>query len=131
MTDSKAEIRKLVEDWAAAVRRRDLPAILAHHAPDMLMFDVPPPFLSRGRDAYRLTWDEFFRWAPDPVVFDIRDMEITAGEDVAFVAAQMRCAGGIDRAAAEPLDFRLTIGVVRRDGQWIILHEHHSVPAED
>jgi ketosteroid isomerase-like protein len=41
-------VRKVVEDWAAAVRRRDLPAILRHHSPDILMFDVPPPFQSRG-----------------------------------------------------------------------------------
>jgi ketosteroid isomerase-like protein len=27
------------------------------------------------------------------------------------------------------LDFRLTIGLRKINGQWIVSHEHHSVPA--
>src|SRR5579871_3575035 len=42
------QIRTLLEAWAAAVRRHDVPAILAHHEPDMLMFDVPPPLQCKG-----------------------------------------------------------------------------------
>jgi hypothetical protein len=28
-----------------------------------------------------------------------------------------------------PLDFRLTVGLRKVEGGWIIMHEHHSVPA--
>ena len=38
----EARIKALLEDWADAVRRHDLPAILAHHDRDMVMFDLPP-----------------------------------------------------------------------------------------
>ena len=41
--------------------------IHANHDPDILMFDVPPPFLSRGLDAYMATWDMFFA-SVEPVV---------------------------------------------------------------
>jgi ketosteroid isomerase-like protein len=41
---AEAEIRALIEAWADAVRRHDLPAILAHHYDDIIMFDVPPPW---------------------------------------------------------------------------------------
>jgi ketosteroid isomerase-like protein len=122
-------IRKLVEDWAGAVRRRDLPAILRHHSPDILMFDVPPPFESRGIEAYAKTWDLFFSWAPDPAVFDIKEMNITAGGDVAFVTAAMQCAGASPGDKVETLDFRLTIGLRKIGGDWTIVHEHHSIPA--
>jgi ketosteroid isomerase-like protein len=30
---------------------------------------------------------------------------------------------------ASDLDFRLTIGLRKIEGQWLITHEHHSVPA--
>lgn len=127
----EAEVRKVVEDWASAVRKRNLPEILRNHSTDILMFDVPPPFQSKGIDAYRKTWDLFFSCTPDPAVFDIQEMHVAAGSDVAFVAAAMRCterdAGGKDVA----LDFRLTIGLRKIDGQWVIVHEHHSVPAEE
>ncbi|HEV2674788.1 MAG TPA: nuclear transport factor 2 family protein [Aliidongia sp.] len=120
-------IRALVEDWAGAVRNRDFDAILRHHDTDILMFDVPPPFQSNGIDAYRNTWDLFFSCAPDPAVFDIKEMSIVAGTDVGFVIAAMQCVGGAPER--EELNFRLTIGLRKIDGQWTVVHEHHSVPA--
>ncbi len=130
-SSEEATIRKLIEDWAGAVRNKDYAAILRNHSADMLMFDVPPPFQSKGLDAYSKTWDLFFACAPEPVVFDIVDMEITAGNDVAFATAAMRCAEPDAKGAYIALDFRLTIGLRKIDDQWIICHEHHSVPATD
>ena len=44
-----AAVRRVIEDWAEAVKRRDLDGVLRHHAPDVVMFDVPPPFQSSDR----------------------------------------------------------------------------------
>lgn len=126
----EAAIRKLVEDWASAVRRRDFPAVLRNHSTDILMFDVPPPFQSKGIGAYKKTWDLFFSCTPDPAVFDIQEMRVTAGSDVAFVSAAMRCTERGASGEDVDLDFRLTIGLRKVDGQWVIVHEHHSVPAD-
>ena len=128
-TTNEAMIRDLVEDWAKAVRVKDFDGILAHHSAEMLMFDVPPPLESKGIDAYRETWDLFYSAQPDPIAFDIQRMEIVAGADVAFVAALMRCAEKAENGERIKLDFRLTIGLRKINGRWIILHEHHSVPA--
>jgi ketosteroid isomerase-like protein len=96
------------------------------------MFDVPPPFQSRGLDAYKKTWDLFFQYHEPSQAFDIEELAITAGEDVAF-AVVMRCGSatvsGPPTAGGFP--FRLTIGLRKVDGQWRIAHEHHSVPATD
>jgi ketosteroid isomerase-like protein len=123
-------VRAVVESWAAAVRRKDIAAISANHSRGILMFDVPPPFSSRGIDEYRGTWDLFYSAAVDPVAFDIGEMEVTAGADVAFVAAFMRCRH-FENGKPADLDFRLTVGLRKIAGQWTITHEHHSVPAED
>jgi ketosteroid isomerase-like protein len=56
-------------------------------------------------------------------------MNVTAGDDVAFVTALMRCAGTEVNGQDIELDFRLTIGLRKIGGQWIVLHEHHSIPA--
>jgi uncharacterized protein (TIGR02246 family) len=122
-------IRDLVQHWADAVRRKDLSGILRNHSADILMFDVPPTLVSKGMDAYRKTWDLFFSWAGDPVVFDIAEIDVTAGADVAFVTALMGCAGTEPDGQAIDLDFRLTIGLRKVDGHWVIVHEHHSIPA--
>lgn len=125
----EAEIRRLIENWATAVRARDLKGILANHSADMLMFDVPPPLVSRGIEAYTKTWDTFFSWSRNSGVFDITEMNITAGDDVAFVAALMRCAGTEANGERTELEFRLTVGLRKINGEWTVLHEHHSIPA--
>jgi uncharacterized protein (TIGR02246 family) len=128
-TADEAAIRDLVENWASAVRAKNFEGILANHSPDILMFDVPPPLQSKGIEAYRKTWELFFSWSHDSGVFDISEMNITAGNDVAFVTALMRCAGTEENGERIELEFRLTIGLRKIDGQWIVTHEHHSIPA--
>jgi uncharacterized protein (TIGR02246 family) len=122
------EIRTLVENWASAVRRRDYDGILRHHGHDLLMFDVPPPLQSKGLEAYKRTWELFFAASRDPVVFDIVDMSVVAGSDVAFAAAIVRCSESDPSGAQPDLTVRLSIGLRKIDGDWKIVHEHHSIP---
>ena len=131
-TNSEAEIREIFDKWAAAVRAEDINGIGTNHSADILMFDVPLPLFSRGLDAYMDTWRLFYKSQARPVVFNFDDIEITAGEDVAFVSAIGRCvyipSGG---GGPTKLQFRLTMGLRKEDGKWRIVHEHHSVPAEE
>jgi ketosteroid isomerase-like protein len=125
------EVKALLEAWAGAVRRHDVPAILAHHDPDMVMFDLPPPLQCKGIKAYAQTWDLFFRCRKPGSAFDFEDLVVTAGQDVAFAVAIVRC--GPD-SSSNPLDqdgflFRLTVGLRKVEGIWNIAHEHHSQPA--
>jgi ketosteroid isomerase-like protein len=126
---AETQIKALIEAWADAVRRHDLSAILAHHDQDIVMFDVPPPLQSRGLDEYRKTWDLFFGYHKPSQTFDIEELAITAGEDVAFAVAIMRCVSSPPEQGG--FLFRLTIGLRRVDSDWRITHEHHSVPAAD
>src|SRR5262245_14012437 len=128
-TTEETAIRELLESWARAVRAQDLEGIVAHHSPDIVMFDVPPPLVSRGIDAYQKTWDFFFAWADAPVVFDFNEMDVTASNDVAYATALMRCAGTETSGERIQLDFRLTVGLRKIGGKWIVMHEHHSIPA--
>src|ERR1700761_4919665 len=129
MNANETQIRQLVENWAKAVRERDMEGILAHHHSDIIMFDVPAPFQSVGIDAYQKTWDIFYKYTK-PGVFDIRQLAVVADENVAFCIATMKCADKTGGGDYEPLDFRLTIGLEKKNGQWVIVHEHHSIPAE-
>jgi uncharacterized protein (TIGR02246 family) len=124
-------IRTLIDRWAEAVRKEDFAAIRADHDPDILMFDVPPPFLSRGIDAYMATWNLFFSCVKKPVTFDFEDVEITAGHEVAFATAKGNCVNTDRDGKREPLEFRLTMGLKKIDGKWRVMHEHHSLPAVD
>ena len=124
-----AEIRELIAEWSAAVRRKDYDGVLRNHSRNVLMFDVPPPFQSEGIDAYRKTWELFFGWMASAPKFELSDVRITAGQEVAFVTAHGKCFGPNGRGGCEELAFRLTLGLRKSDGRWLIEHEHHSVPA--
>ncbi len=102
--------------------------ILAFHSPEFVMYDVPEPFQSVGLEAYRRTWDIFFTYTK-PGIFDIHELQIIADNEVAFAFGRMQCSDKAGREDYIPLDFRITIGLKKIKGQWLILHEHHSIPA--
>jgi ketosteroid isomerase-like protein len=130
---AESQIKAIIEAWALAVRQHDVVGVLAHHEQNIVMFDVPPPLQSRGIDEYEKTWDLFFRYHQPFQAFDIEELAITAGQDVAFAVALVRC--GSSTSSGPPEEggflFRLTIGLRNIDDQWTIVHEHHSVPATD
>ncbi len=131
MPDDQDQIRALIEQWAAAVHRGDLDGVLAHHSADIVMFDVPPPYEGvRGIAAYRETWPPFFGWQAG-AVFEIVSLDITAGDDVAFAFALLRCDTPEGLARNPDNRLRLTLGLRKQDGQWVVTHEHHSFPSAD
>lgn len=132
MSDNEKQIRELIERWAEAVRAQDLTAVLADHTDDIVMFDVPPPQDGvRGIDAYRETWPPFFEWQSGGAAFDIVSLDVTAGDDIAYAHALLRC-GLTEELAAHPDNrLRLTLGLRKEGDTWVVAHEHHSFPAED
>jgi len=129
MTEDEKQIRALIENWASAVHAGDLDGVLADHAADIVMFDVPPPDDGiRGIDAYRAAWPPFFSWQASGARFEIVSLDVTAGEDVAFAYALLRC--NTDEGLRDDPDqrLRLTIGLRKDGGRWLVTHEHHSFP---
>jgi uncharacterized protein (TIGR02246 family) len=119
----ESQIRELVEAWAQAVRRHDLDDIAAHHSADILMFDVTAPPQLRGMEAYKESWRNFIAWLGDSGKFEVSELEVAGGADVAFCHGIIHCAGA---GSTSGLTIRLTIGLQKVDGQWTVTHEHHS-----
>jgi uncharacterized protein (TIGR02246 family) len=123
----EVRIRELIEGWARAVHEGDLPRVLADHADDIVMFDVPPPEDGvRGLDGYTKTWPPFFQWQASGALFEIVRLDVAAGDDVAFAHALLRC-GTPDEFEADPTRrLRLTVGLRKEGDRWVVTHEHHS-----
>jgi uncharacterized protein (TIGR02246 family) len=124
----EAEIRSLIERWANAVQRQDVETVVAHHATDLLMFDVPPPNELKGIEAYRDSWIPFFDHFKNGGVFSIERLDVTAGEGVAFATALLRCGTKEELRKDPETRLRLTVGLRKEHGHWLIAHEHHSYP---
>lgn len=125
MSSEISNATSVVERFLTAVTNCDRDGIRARHADDVLMFDFPDTV--RGIVAYDRTWDFFFDSQTGPITFRPSELETTAGDDVAFVTCKVRCEG----TTGGEFDFRLTVGLERKGNDWIIVHEHHSLPTTE
>ena len=70
----------------------------------------------------------FFAWQRSGGSFEITELDVTAGADVAFAHALLRCGTPEDLREHPDHRLRLTIGLRKVDGRWVVTHEHHSFP---
>jgi uncharacterized protein (TIGR02246 family) len=126
--DEEVQIRWLIDDWAKAARAKDIDAIFAHYAPDILAFDAIAQLQFKGRDAYRKHWEACMSMCSGPMIFEVHDLEIAARDDLAFGHYLSRC-GGTGPDGKEQVGWmRVTVGLGKRSGMWMIVHEHFSAP---
>ncbi len=125
---AKAEIRKLIEGWAKAAQGFDLDAIMASYTPDIVAFDAVGKLRFEGAEAYRAHWKACAEMCPGQMIFEVHDLVIEAGDDLAFGHHLMRC-GMVGEDGKEDASYmRGTFGCRRQGGRWLIAHEHFSVP---
>jgi ketosteroid isomerase-like protein len=123
------EIKDLILARAERLTSGDAAAVQAFNAPSVVEYSLAPPLggPADGRDPKPLqAWFETFEAPPRR---EVTRLEITADGDVAFATS-------LDSMTATPkgstesftLWYRVTLGLRRIGGQWLITHEHESVP---
>lgn len=121
----EAQIRRIIEDWAHALRNKDADTVISHHAPGLVHFSLAPPLLVHvghdGLSAWFSTWQ-------GPIGYDIRDLSVTVGKNVAFSHSLNRLHGTKTDGVKSALWFRHTLCFQKIGGEWKIAHEHESVP---
>lgn len=124
----EAQIRALIEDRVKAVRARDINGLMSNHAPDILSFDVVNPLQYSGSDTVRERAQEWFALYQGPIGYEIRDLSITTGNEVAFCHYLYRVSGTRRDGGKVDMWVRATVCYRKIDGTWMITHEHDSVP---
>ena len=124
----EARLSELTNSWVAALRAKDVDALMSHYEPDVLLYDLAPPLRYRGADAYRKNWEEWFASFQGPVGYEIHNLSVSVGNDIAFSTSINRISGA--RTTGEQTDVwvRATVCYRKRDNQWWVAHEHISVP---
>jgi uncharacterized protein (TIGR02246 family) len=123
-----AEIQALIDERVTAVRAKDVDRSMARYAPDLVLFDVINPLQCLGTDTVRRRAAEWFSSFQGPLGYEMRDVTISAGEDVAF-------SHGLNHVSATKMDgkkldmwWRATVCYRKIDGAWKVTDEHNSVP---
>jgi uncharacterized protein (TIGR02246 family) len=125
---SEDQIRTLLDERVRAIHDRDAQALVNACAPDVVSFDALPPLQRLGAVAVRDRAKEWLGWYDGPVGYEIRDLRITAGDDTAFASYLYRVTGTMTNGSTVDMWLRSTICLRKSGGDWLIAHEHTSVP---
>jgi ketosteroid isomerase-like protein len=127
MSDDAAFGQHLAE-LVDGIRAKDLERLGRLYATDVVSFDVEPPLQHVGVEAKLANWARVFTVFRD-VSYELRDLTVTAGGDVAFGHGFARLSGTLaDRTPTGGMWVRATFCGRKVDGRWAIAHDQVSVP---
>lgn len=129
-TEDEAQIRRLLASKVDALKAGDADWLVGSYAPDAVSFNLAPPLQHVApelQDADQLRG--WFATFDGPVEYEIRDLAVTVGADVAFCHSLNRLSA-VPQGSTERFDlwFRSTVGLRKIDGTWQIVHDHDSTP---
>ncbi|GAB3923697.1 hypothetical protein GCM10029976_014290 [Kribbella albertanoniae] len=126
----EAQIRRQLDTIVDALRNKDLEGLKAVYTSDVVSFDVEPPLQHLGIAAKAQNWANVFAFF-ETVNYELRDLHLTVGEDVAFGYAFGRLSGTLKNGTATPgMWVRVTYGLRKIGGTWLISHDQVSVPLD-
>ena len=125
----EAAIRELLDRLVTGIREKNIDRVMASYATDLVAFDIVPPLRFVGSRAYRKPWQDLFQHYQS-LDYEVRDLAITVGDDVAFSHSLNRIHGTMSNGQKTELWLRFTAGYRKIDGSWLIVHLQASVPAD-
>jgi ketosteroid isomerase-like protein len=126
--EDEARIKQQVDMIVEGIRAKDLEGLRRLYAADVVSFDVEPPLQHVGVEAKLKNWGNVFTFFRD-VDYEVRDLSVTVGDDVAFGHAFGRLSGTLqDGTATSGMWVRGTFCFQKLDGNWLIVHDQASVP---
>jgi ketosteroid isomerase-like protein len=125
---AEAQIRQLIDGWAKAIHEKYVDGVMSGYAQDVVAFDIATSLRYLGADEYRKNWDEWFPTWQGPINLKMSDLCITAGEDLAFSHSLNRISGTRTNGEETDVWMRWTACFRKINGNWLITHEHVSVP---
>lgn len=126
--DNKGQIRELVEAWISSVRAKDVEGAVAPYAADVVAYDLVNPLQYSGIDTIKTRLTEWFASFEGPIGIELRDLDITAGDDIAFCHGLHRVDGTKTDGVKLEMWWRTTLCFRKIDEKWTLTHSHDSVP---
>ncbi|MFJ8113369.1 YybH family protein [Streptomyces sp. NPDC096132] len=126
----EALIRRQIGKIVEGLRDKDLEGLERLYTTDVVSFDVEPPLQHVGVAAKSRNWANVFAFF-ETVTYEVRDLVLAVGDDVAFGHAFARLSGTLKNGTATSgMWVRITYGLRKIDGAWLIAHDQVSVPLD-
>jgi ketosteroid isomerase-like protein len=123
------DIQDVIESRYTHLAAGDVKGMLESYAPQVVQFTLAPP-LGGSIDGHDpVPTEQWLATFEAPPRRTVTQLEITTDGDVAF-ATSIDSMTAVPRGATESFTMwhRMTVGLRRVDGRWLIVHEHSSVP---
>jgi ketosteroid isomerase-like protein len=122
-------LRRRLESLSQAIRDKDLDQLMTFYDRAVEVFDVRASLNVVGAGAYRNNFEHWFGLFEGPLGFELHNLRIVPGEPTAFCHYLALITGARPGGRISGYWVRGTTGFERRDGEWLITHEHISQPA--
>jgi ketosteroid isomerase-like protein len=127
---AEAQIRQQIDKIVEGIRAQDLEGLKRLYTADVVSFDVEPPLQHVGVAAKMKNWANVFTLFQD-ATYEVRDLTVTASDDVAFGHCFGRLSGTLrNGTATSGMWVRGTFCFQQIDGNWLIAHDQVSVPLD-
>jgi len=127
---AETDIRDWLDRWTKAFGAKNLEAIMALYADDVVAYDVVPPLQYVGKNAYRKDYEQFLAQYEGNLHVEVRDLHIDASGDLGFATGLELISGVLKSGQKSDVWIRFTSLYRKTNGHWLDFHDHVSVPAD-
>jgi ketosteroid isomerase-like protein len=130
--DAHTSIMALEAKFTDAIKAKDLDKIMScyENSDDLVVFDVIPPRQYTGWNAYKEDFRKFLAQCKDSPNLEISDLEIDGDVRVAYSHSIQHFTCTNQQGGKMDVTLRVTDGYHNFHHQWLISHEHISVPVD-
>ena len=126
----EAEVRELLRTLQQGIERKDVAAVMACYAEEVVTFNLAPPLQTESIAESRKTLEAWFDGYETAIGYEMRETQVAVAGDVAFAYGLNHVTGRLKTGQEVSMWIRSTLGLRRRAGGWRIVHEHVSDPVD-
>lgn len=128
LPDNDVDLHQRIDTLAEAIRNKNLDQVMTHYAPDVVAYDVLSPLEVLGTDAYRRNFEKWFATMAGRISFEMMDLHVSASDTHAFSYFLSHVTGARTGGGRADYWVRVSSDWRKVDGEWLVAHEHVSMP---
>jgi ketosteroid isomerase-like protein len=101
---------------------------MTHYAPDIVVYDVMQPLEITSAADYRKNIERWFASMLGPIDYEMSELRVSMSDSHAFCHSLSHIKGARKTGGKADYWVRVTTCFQKANGQWLIGHEHVSMP---
>ncbi|GAB3551010.1 YybH family protein [Spirosoma fluminis] len=125
---NQEQIKQLIRQQEQAVQQKNIGGAMAAYSPDVVSFDVVNTLEKVGIQACRERLESWLAQFPAMFTYAIETLSVVASDELGVGYSFNHVKGTLANGDQIDMRWRATVCLRKQDEQWLIIHEHSSVP---